>query len=374
MNAMRVAMFYHSLLSDWNHGNAHFLRGVATELKARGHRVRIYEPKGSWSLTNLLSEYGEKPLHDFREAYPGLDSVRYETGSLDLGRELEGVDLALVHEWNDHELVRRIGEYRAQSSRLRVLFHDTHHRSVTDAEAMAAYELSRYDGVLAFGRVLRDLYLERGWAARAWTWHEAADTRVFRPLYDFRTEGDVVWVGNWGDDERTRELREFFVDPVRDLRVRARVYGVRYPPGARSALAEAGVEYRGWLPNFKVPEVFGSFRATVHIPRRPYTERLAGVPTIRLFEALACGIPVVCAPWRDAEGLFTPGKDFLTARDGNEMRHHLRTLLEEPKTARELAVHGRRTILARHTCAHRVDELLDIYGEITGEQLRGATA
>jgi spore maturation protein CgeB len=245
---------------------------------------------------------------------------------------------------------------------------------VTDAEAMAAYELSRYDGVLAFGRVLRDLYLERGWAARAWTWHEAADTRVFRPLYDFRTEGDVVWVGNWGDDERTRELREFFVDPVRDLRVRARVYGVRYPPGARSALAEAGVEYRGWLPNFKVPEVFGSFRATVHIPRRPYTERLAGVPTIRLFEALACGIPVVCAPWRDAEGLFTPGKDFLTARDGNEMRHHLRTLLEEPKTARELAVHGRRTILARHTCAHRVDELLDIYGEITGEQLRGATA
>ena len=39
-----------------------------------------------------------------------------------------------------------------------------------------------YDGVLAYGNVLRELYLFRGWAERAWTWHEAADTRVFRPL------------------------------------------------------------------------------------------------------------------------------------------------------------------------------------------------
>ena len=46
-------MFYHSLLSDWNHGNAHFLRGVARELQARGHRVEIYEPFNGWSLANI---------------------------------------------------------------------------------------------------------------------------------------------------------------------------------------------------------------------------------------------------------------------------------------------------------------------------------
>jgi spore maturation protein CgeB len=74
---MQIVMFYHSLLSDWNHGNAHFLRGVATELQARGHTVRVYEPKEAWSLQNLRTEHGERPIEEFRTVYPGLDSIRY---------------------------------------------------------------------------------------------------------------------------------------------------------------------------------------------------------------------------------------------------------------------------------------------------------
>lgn len=54
--------------------------------------------------------------------------------------------------------------------------------------------------------------------------------------------GDVVWIGNWGDEERTAELHEFFIDPVRELGLRLRVYGVRYPPEAIAALARAGIE------------------------------------------------------------------------------------------------------------------------------------
>ena len=50
---MKIVFFYHSLLSDWNHGNAHFLRGVATELVERGHEIEIYEPEEGWSLANL---------------------------------------------------------------------------------------------------------------------------------------------------------------------------------------------------------------------------------------------------------------------------------------------------------------------------------
>ena len=76
------------------------------------------------------------------------------------------------------------------------------------------------------------------------------------------------------------------------------------------------------------------------------------------------GIPLVSAPWEDAEGLFEPGKDFLQARDGNEMARHLRDVLREPALARSLAQHGRRTILERHTCAHRVAELLAIAEEL----------
>jgi spore maturation protein CgeB len=172
---------------------------------------------------------------------------------------------------------------------------------VSDPTAMEAYDLRHYDGVLAFGQILRDLYLAHGHTARAWTWHEAADTTVFLPPELDGPRSGLVWIGNWGDGERSAELREFLLEPARDLNLQATAYGVRFPPEGRAALAEAGMQVRGWLPNYRVPEVFARHTVTVHVPRRPYVRDLPGIPTIRVFEALACGIPLVCAPWDDRE-------------------------------------------------------------------------
>lgn len=361
---MKIVMFYHSLVSDWNHGNAHFLRGVASDLQARGHTVDVYEPEGSWSAQNLVQDRGRAALDAYRVAYPTLESRRYDPADLDLDDALMDADLVIVHEWNDHDLVRHIGEHHAASRDYALLFHDTHHRAVTARREMARYNLRGYDGVLAFGQVIRDLYLREGWTKRAWTWHEAADTRVFHPIEGQEKQADLVWIGNWGDDERTAELREFLLEPVKRLGLSARVYGVRYPEAAKEELAAAGIEYGGYLPNYEAPQSFARYRVTVHVPRRPYVEALPGIPTIRPFEAMACGIPLVSAPWEDAEGLFSPGEDYLVARDGDEMARHLRTLLDDPARAAELAAHGLSTIRARHTCAHRVDELLSITNEI----------
>jgi spore maturation protein CgeB len=361
---MRIVMFYHSLVSDWNHGNAHFLRGVITELLARRHDVQVYEPADAWSVRNLVSEQGLAPLAWFRAAYPGLSSQRYEPLTLDLDAALEGADLVLVHEWNDPAIVARVGQHRAQHGGYRLLFHDTHHRAVTTPEEIQQYDLRHYDGVLAFGSVIRDLYLERGWIQRAWTWHEGADLRVFRPRPEIARERDLVWIGNWGDEERSAELREFLVEPVRELQLKATVHGVRYPDTALKSLSEGGVDYQGWIPNYRAPEVFAAHRVTVHVPRGPYVRALPGIPTIRMFEALACGIPLVSAPWDDTEGLFTPGDDYLVARDGREMKQHLRTLLSDPEYAGQLAECGRRTVVQRHTCAHRTSELLAIAAEL----------
>jgi len=395
---MRVVIFTHSLISDWNHGNAHFLRGVASELKARGHQLHILEPRDGWSLQNLLADSGSSAVEAFETAFPDLRSRFYDLSTLDLDRELAGADLVLVHEWNSHDLVRRIGSHRARHGSYVLLFHDTHHRSVTDRDAMARYDLTHYDSVLAYGNVIREIYRAEGWKDKVWTWHEAADTRVFYPRRAVARDqdrgqtnlsltanrhpaadgslkwtdpsvpgvsgtlrGDVVWIGNWGDDERADEIDEFLIRPVRELGLRACVYGVRYPRAALEKLAQAGIEYAGWLPNYRVPEVFAQYRVTVHIPRRPYAGRLRGIPTIRPFEALACGIPLISAPWDDCEHLFTPGEDYLVARDGAEMAAHLRALLADPALAAGMAARGLRTIRARHTCAHRVDELLNIY-------------
>lgn len=361
---IRVAMFYHSLVSDWNHGNAHFLRGVASELQARGHEVRIFEPEDSWSRGNLLREQGPGAITAFERAFPHLTSARYRLDHLALDEWLENVDLAIVHEWNDPKLIAAIGEYSRRNRSVRVLFHDTHHRALTAREELARFDLNGYDGVLAYGASLKDTYQRHGWGKQVHIWHEAADIRTFYPRPHEGKRGDIVWIGNWGDEERTEELREYFMHPVARAGWKAQAYGVRYPECALRELNEAGIAYGGWLPNFEVPQVYRQFRATVHVPRRPYTRGLPGIPTIRPFEALACGIPLVSAPWHDREGLFRVGQDFLMAQNGKEMQRHVEEILNDRLLAQHLSASGLETIRTRHTCSHRVDELLSIYDSI----------
>lgn len=358
---MRFVFYTHSLVSDWNHGNAHFLRGVVRELIARGHDAHAFEPERGWSRTNLLAEVGPSAVERFSRDFPELRSSTYGA-VFDHEAVVAGADVVVVHEWTEPSLVSRLGMARRNGGRFTLLFHDTHHRAVSESASISALALDDYDAVLAFGETLRERYLRAGWGRGVYTWHEAADARLFKPLPGVEKRADLVWIGNWGDGERTAEIGEFLVGPVRRLGLAANVHGVRYPAEALARLREAGIAYRGWVPNADVPGVFARHRATMHIPRRPYVESLPGIPTIRVFEALACGIPLISAPWNDVEGLFSPGLDFLVASNGREMAERLRDVLGDPELACSLAANGLQTIAARHTCAHRVDELMDILG------------
>ena len=356
----RVALFCHSLRSDWNHGNAHFLRGILDELWRRGIAVEAFEPEDGWSARHLAADHGAAALDAWRTAYPDLPLTVYDPARLDLARALAGADLVLVHEWNEPALVARIAARRRAGGRFLLFFHDTHHRIASAPAEMARFDLDGFDGVLAFGGALADAYRRHGWGRRVFTWHEAADPCLFRPPPQRRHERDLVWIGNWGDDERSAEIREFLVAPVASLGLAARAHGVRYPRGAVAALTAAGIDYAGYLPNFRAPQAFAAARMTVHIPRRPYARMLPGIPTIRMFEALACGIPLVSAPWDDCEGLFAAGDDYLVAANGGAMRRQLAALRADAAWRAELAVRGRARVVARHSCAHRVDELLQI--------------
>ena len=172
--------------------------------------------------------------------------------------------------------------------------------------------------------------------------------------------------GNWGDEERSEKLRIIFAACCQ-CRIATDIYGVRYPDDAIETLNMYGARYFGWLPNAHVPDVFAHHLATVHVPRRVYTERLPGIPTIRVFEALACGIPLVSAPWEDTEDLFRPGEDLLLARSPAEMLKHLLALKHDAALRQALATNGLATIRSRHTCRHRVEELLRIVDGIRAE-------
>ena len=368
---MKIVYFTHSLRSCWNHGNAHFLRGVLRDLIARGHDVAAYEPQGAWSLTNLLAEHGEAGLEAFWQSYPDLMPLSYAP-DMDLEQACDGADLVIVHEWNEPSLVAAIGQLRARGAPFTLLFHDTHHRAVSDPAAMNAYALESYDGILAFGAALADIYREWGWGDRVFVWHEAADITLFHPPVVEQPRHGLIWVGNWGDDERTHELETFLLDPAQQAGLPLTIHGVRYPPHALALLGRYGVSYRGWLANALAPSVFARHLATVHVPRRFYARQLPGIPTIRVFEALACGIPLASAPWTDSEALFTPGSDFLVAKDGPAMTALLRDLCHDPGLRQSLSAHGLQTILARHSCAHRVDELLAVTGRLAQRQSEDA--
>lgn len=360
---MRVVYFTHSLASCWNNGNAHFLRGVLRELIALGHEAVALQPRSGWSLGNLLADHGPRALDAFQTAYPELQPVSYDPDT-DLEAIVTGADVVIAHEWNEPWLVSGLGRLRARGGRFTLLFHDTHHRALSAPEEIGGFDLDGYDAVLAFGEALAAVYRRRGWGRSVHVWHEAADTRLFRPPAEEGDRSGLVWIGNWGDDERSEEIIAYLLRPAADAGLPLDVYGVRYPATAHVSLQAHGARYRGWLPNARVPSVFAHHMATVHVPRRLYAERLPGIPTIRVFEALACGIPLVSAPWEDVEGLFRPGEDFLLARSPAEMERHFAALKRDPGLRRMLAADGLATIRARHTCRHRVEELLGIVGQI----------
>ncbi len=360
----RIAYFAHSLRSDWNNGNAHFLRGLLRSMGELGHTFTVYEPASDWSMRNLMEEpEGQASLEQFAKLYPDLHIVTY--GAVEQTpwvQILENTDIVILHEWNPPELAHALLAVR-DTLHFRLLFHDTHHRASSSPEQIASFAINRFDGVLAFGEVLRSLYRERFGIDRVWVLHEAADTSIFKPLDIPQTSEDVVWVGNWGDDERSAEIQQYLLTPAVQLRkYRFAIYGVRYPEHGLSALRSAGVRYSGYLPNLHAPAVYAAARLTVHIPRQQYASQMTGIPTIRVFEALACGIPLISAPWRDTEGLFREG-DYARVDSSEGMRNTIEHLLNDPAAAHAQAARGLETICAHHTCRHRAVQLTNILEE-----------
>ncbi len=365
---LQVAYLAHSIRSDWNNGNAHFLRGLLRSMQELGHQVDIFEPAEEWSIANLgTEESGERSLRQFEEIYPDLSVTEYDkaqqTSPAYWRQVLRDAELVILHEWNPPQLAQCLLLVREELG-FRLLFHDTHHRASSAPEQVQQYGLDKFDGVLAFGEALRQLYVDRFNIRQVWTLHEAADTSVFHPLPKMKKTSDVVWIGNWGDGERSAELCEFLLRPANELaQYSFKIFGVRYPPQGLEALRQARVTYGGYLPNLEAPSVYGSSRLTVHIPRQQYSTVMDGIPTIRVFEALACGIPLISAPWNDSEELFREG-DFRWANNTSEMKNAMQFFLEHPKQAEAQALRGLETVLARHTCRHRAEQLTYICEEL----------
>jgi spore maturation protein CgeB len=330
-------------------------------LQARGHETVCYEQIDNWSLSNLLRA-NPRAIEDFVAHFPDLRFERYALRA-DLERSLRdrlaATDVALVHEWNPPEVVRLVGRL-CQELGVRALFHDTHYRVVLDEPHRVSLELERYERILGYSPSVAERYRSLGFE-RVTVLHEAADTTVFAPV-DVPKSTDVVFVGNYGDGDRSDELEDYVFEPRSSMsHLKYSLYGVRYPETVVARLNNGlDIAYGGWLPNVRVPAVYSSARVVLHVPRRQYVALLPGTPTIRVFEALASGACMISLPWDDTDRLFEPGHDFLVAHTPAEMRELIGWLCEDEGARGAVGKRGRQTILSRHTCGHRADELLEL--------------
>jgi spore maturation protein CgeB len=322
---MRCVIFAAPTVGDGDEGNGRFLRGVCSDLLARGHEAVLHRAAGA---------------------------------PLDLERVLDGVDLVITHDCVTPALINSIRQHHRSNAGYTLLFYDTHRRAATAPPEFRRFNLAGFDGVLAAGESIRQVYVERGWGDHVWTWHEAADTDVFAPHPGAVRNGDLAWIGNRHDLGAGHDLGTLVLEPARRLSLTGVVHGDHYPWRARLAIQRSGLRYGGPLAEHLVPAVWARHSFTVELPRPGLA--LPGVPSIRVFEALASGIPLISSPWDDAEQLLTAGRDYLVARDQREMEAAMRTLRGDRARAAELAKQGRATVLGRHTCRHRVDELLAI--------------
>jgi spore maturation protein CgeB len=199
--------------------------------------------------------------------------------------------------------------------------------------------------------------------------HEAADLSLFhpRPAAADRPLDDAIFIGNWGGRDRAHELREFLLRPARRFRGHRRfaIHGVRYPAPVLDTIKRYyGVEYRGWLPNYSVPAAFAQTRLGIHVVRRQYACVLHGTPTIRVFEALACGVALVSTRWHDTDGLFRAGRDYLVVDTRKQMEEALDWLWRDEAAREQIGRNGAARVSAMHTCRHRVEQLLGIVARV----------
>ena len=267
---------------------------------------------GAWSLANLLRIMAR------RGSTPSGTPIRSSRAGI-RRRPISAAAAGRRRPRHRARVERTLAGCGARPARKRgapftLLFHDTHHRAVSEPDAMRRFDLDGYDGVLAFGEALAAVYRGWGWGDRVVVWHEAADTRLFRPPP--RKARGRAWSGSatGATTSAAPSSRDSCSRPRRRQGCRSisMACATRTRRSARSDATARGIAAGYRMP--RAPAVFARHPATVHVPRRFYVEQLPGIPTIRVFEALACGIPLVCAPWQDSEGLFHPGQDYLVAR------------------------------------------------------------
>ncbi|MFW6438345.1 MAG: glycosyltransferase family protein, partial [Armatimonadota bacterium] len=352
--ALEIVILGLSITSSWGNGHATTYRGLVRELVARGNDVLFLERDVPWYRDNAdmpTPPWGRCAL------YRDLDELRREHDDA-----VKGADLVIVGSYVPDGI--EVGEWVTETSSGVTAFYDIDtpitledlHRGRCDY--VSSDLIGRYDLYLSFtgGPILTRLEEDFG-ARRPRPLYCSVDPEIYYPEAR-EIEWDLGYLGTYSDDRQPR-LEELLLEPAR-----------RWPEGRFVVAGPKYPESINWPPNvgridhLPPPRHRGFYNAqrfTLNVTRDSMTE--AGyAPSVRLFEAGACGVPVISDCWDGLEVFFAPGREILTASTAEEVLGYLGASSDED--ADRIARRARRKVLRGHTAAHRAEEVERYWREV----------
>jgi spore maturation protein CgeB len=344
---LKIVIFGLSITSSWGNGHATTYRALVKALAARGHEVTFLERDVPWYRENR--DICTLPYCRI-ELYDALKEVPHRFASL-----VMNAGLVILGSYVPHGAI--LGDWITSVARGITAFYDID-TPVTlrrldrgDCDYIAAATIPRFDLYLSFtGGPTLDLVREMYGSPRARALHCAVDPEKHAPIRT-RLKWTLGYIGTYSED-RQPMLERMLIEPARYLPdQRFVVVGAQYPKGIRWPANIDRIEH---LPPDAHPEFYCSQRYTLNITRADMAS--AGFsPSVRLFEAAACGATVISDHWPGIETFLTPGKEILLADTPDGV---LRLLRELPETQRRrIAAAARKRVMQNHTASHRAIEL-----------------
>jgi len=336
-----------SITSSWGNGHATTYRGLVRELTRRGHRVRFFERDAPWYAGNRdmpRPPWGETQL------YSSLQELKDRHD-----RAVRDADLVVVGSYVP--LGVEIGRWVLDTARGLTAFYDID-TPVTvarvargDCEYVSRDLIARYDLYLSFtgGPLLQ--YLERELGARAARpLYCSVDPELYEPQ-EAGLQWDLGYLGTYSED-RQPALERLMLATARQLPQRRFVVaGPQYPASIRWPKNVHRITH---LSPREHAAFYSGQRFTLNVTRADMI-RWGWSPSVRLFEAAACCVPIISDVWPGIETLLEPGKEILLARDVADTLRYLREVPEAER--RKLGARARSRVLASHTAAHRAIQL-----------------
>ena len=344
---MKVVFVGLTITSSWANGHATTYRALVRELASRGHDVLFCERDAPWYENT-------RELRELRGAQLCLYGSLDELAEL-AGERIARADAVIVGSYVPEGVA--VAEYVLRTAEGHTAFYDID-TPVTlgklesgDEQYLTPALIPRFDLYLSFtgGPTLRRLEDEYG-ARRAIPFYGLVDPRGYVSVAS-RPCWDLGYMGTYREDRQSR-LDALLLAPARALRARRFVVaGPQYPETVTWPPNVARIQH---ISPTRHPVFYGAQRFTLNLTRAAMRE--AGwSPSVRLFEAAACGTAIITDDWPGIEEFFTPEKEILVARSADDV---LRALIETGVEARlSLAARARQRVLREHSAARRVDQL-----------------